>query len=189
MYDVCPECGTGLIECDLEKEWCCMCKKYWNSRGKFFSKKEENSKMLNHSTNAPRINRVIIGGNAVEDAKKITFGSGEHVVKIRIASDFVYKDDSTNEWKKITTFVSCSAWGYTGNRALERVKKGAPLLIEGNLKTRKFVDKEENVREILEINANKIHYLERDSISKDAFTRDDLEYDTFPLDDNILCPD
>ena len=146
--------------------------------------------MANQTANAPRINKVVIGGNATEDAKKISFDSGNHVVKIRLASDYVYKDDSTGEWKKITTFVSCSAWGHVGNRALDRVKRGTPLLIEGSLKTRKFVDKEENVREILEINVDKIHYLERNVLNTDKSdtSKNHSEPDLSHLDET-LCPD
>lgn len=80
----------------------------------------------------PNLNYVIITGRATADSILSYTESGTAYLKFRIASNRNYRDKS-GEWKEETTFAGATLWGNQAERLSERIKKGAPVLIEGRL--------------------------------------------------------
>lgn len=80
----------------------------------------------------PNLNYVIITGRATADSILSYTESGTAYLKFRIASNRNYRDKS-GEWKEETTFTGATLWGNQAERLSERIKKGAPVLIEGRL--------------------------------------------------------
>lgn len=80
----------------------------------------------------PNINSVLITGRATADSILSFTESGSAYLKFRIASNRNYRDKS-GEWKEETTFAGVTLWGNQAERLSERIKKGAPVMIEGRL--------------------------------------------------------
>ena len=81
----------------------------------------------------PNINSVVISGRATADSTLSYTEKGRAYLRFRIASNRAYRDSNSGEWKEDTTFVGVTVWGKQAERLSERIKKGAPVLIEGRL--------------------------------------------------------
>lgn len=80
----------------------------------------------------PNINSVLITGRATADSILSYTESGNAYLKFRIASNRNYRDKN-GEWKEETTFAGVTLWGNQAERLSERIKKGAPVMVEGRL--------------------------------------------------------
>jgi len=80
----------------------------------------------------PNINSVLITGRATADSILSYTESGSAYLKFRIASNRNFRDKS-GEWKEETTFAGVTLWGNQAERLSERIKKGAPVMVEGRL--------------------------------------------------------
>jgi single-strand DNA-binding protein len=80
----------------------------------------------------PNLNSVLITGRATADSILSYTESGSAYLKFRIASNRNFKDKS-GEWKEETTFAGITLWGNQAERLSERIKKGAPVMVEGRL--------------------------------------------------------
>jgi single-strand DNA-binding protein len=74
-------------------------------------------------------NRVVIMGNLTRDPEVRFTPSGTAVCDIGLAINEKFKDQES------TTFVDVTLWGRTAEVAGEYLNKGAPVLVEGRLKT------------------------------------------------------
>lgn len=81
----------------------------------------------------PSINSVVISGRATADSTLSYTEKGRAFLRFRIASSRNFRDKNTGEWREDTTFVNVTSWGKQAERLSERIKKGAPVLIEGRL--------------------------------------------------------
>lgn len=81
----------------------------------------------------PSFNSVVISGRATADSTLSYTEKGRAYLRFRIASNRAYRDSNSGEWKEDTTFVGVTVWGKQSERLSERIKKGAPVLIEGRL--------------------------------------------------------
>ena len=104
------------------------------------------------------VNKVILIGNLGADPETRYLPSGDAVTNIRIATTDVWKDKSGEkqehtEWHRINLF------GKLAEIAGEYLKKGAPVYIEGRIKTRKWQDKEGQDRYSTEIVADRMQLL------------------------------
>ena len=80
----------------------------------------------------PNINSVLITGRATADSILSYTESGTAYLRFRIASNRNYRDKN-GEWKEETTFAGVTLWGNQAERLSERIKKGAPVVVEGRL--------------------------------------------------------
>lgn len=73
-------------------------------------------------------NRVIIAGNLTKDP--ISRQAGQHqVCAFGVAVNRTYKD------KQEVAFIDCEAWGKQAELIMQYLKKGAPIHVEGRLKS------------------------------------------------------
>ncbi len=112
--------------------------------------------------NLPRINSVIVSGRLTRDVELRYTGSGTPVASMSIAVDRRYLD-SDNNWQSDTSFFRISAWAGVAERAAESLSKGAPVIIEGTLRSQTWKDKEDKTRTTVEIVARRIQNLEREA--------------------------
>lgn len=103
------------------------------------------------------INRVMLGGNLTRDPELRYVPSGKAVVNITLAVNRKYK--SQGELKEEVSFVRVLIWGKTAELTAEYVKKGDPLFVEGRLKTRSWETDEGRKRTILEVIAERVHFI------------------------------
>ena len=101
---------------------------------------------------AGSVNKVILVGNLGRDPEIRSFPSGGRVANFSIATSESWKDKQTGERKERTEWhrISVTNEGLVG--IVERfVKKGSKVYIEGQLETRKYMDKDNVERYTTEV--------------------------------------
>ena len=88
------------------------------------------------------VNKVIIVGNLGRDPETRYLPSGEAVTNISVATTSTWKDKASGEKKEETEWHRISAFGRLAEIMGEYLKKGSQVYIEGQLRTRKWQDKE-----------------------------------------------
>ena len=111
----------------------------------------------------PKINTIIISGRLTRDVDLRYLPNGTPVAKLPIAFDRSYQKDG--EWQQETSYIDIVVWSKRGEQCAEYLHKGSPVLIEGYLKTRSYVDNNNQNRKITEITAQKISFLEKSGFS------------------------
>jgi single-strand DNA-binding protein len=106
------------------------------------------------------LNDVKLVGRLTKDPELRYTTQGTAVCHFRIAVGRKYKDRNSSEWKEDVAFVPCSVWRETAERCGQRLKKGSPVFIEGRLKSREWQTKEGQKRSDLEVDIQKIQFLE-----------------------------
>ena len=131
------------------------------------------------STRLPNLNRVIIVGNLTRDPDLRATTAGVPVINFRIASNRRFKDNS-GEWREDVCYVGVVAWQKLAESCASRLRKGSAVYIEGELRSRTFDNGDGTKRNLLEIRAYHIQFLDKDERSDD----DSKEPDFFEPDEN-----
>ena len=85
-------------------------------------------------------NKVILMGNLTADPELRTTPNGQNLASFTLAINRTW--NSTNgERQEETSFISCTAWGKTGETISKYVSKGRQLLVSGRLQQRTWQDK------------------------------------------------
>jgi len=105
------------------------------------------------------VNKVILVGNLGRDPETRYLPSGEAVTNISVATTDTWKDKATGEKKEATEWHRVSFFGRLAEIAGEYLKKGSQVYIEGQLRTRKWQDKEGKDRYTTEIRADTLQML------------------------------
>lgn len=108
----------------------------------------------------PEINYVIIAGNLTKDPVFRQTTNGTPVVNFTIASNRKFKD-SSNQWQEDVCFVGVVAWNKLAESCKERVRKGAAVLVDGELQSRTWRSEDGTSRSIVEIKARRIQFLNK----------------------------
>lgn len=88
------------------------------------------------------MNKVILMGHLGADPEVRYLPNGDAACSFRIATNTRWKDKDTGEMKEHTEWHSCSMFGKRGESFAKHVKKGHRVLVEGEMRTRKWQDKE-----------------------------------------------
>lgn len=97
--------------------------------------------------------KATILGRAGSDPSVTTAASGTRMANLSLAHDIYSGGNKTTMWQRITAF------GGMADR-LANIKKGQRALIEGDLRERKWTDKEGNARTTMELVAQHIVYID-----------------------------
>jgi len=108
--------------------------------------------------NKRSLNRVLLVGNIGRDPEITDTNGGTTVAKFSLATTDVYKDKD-GQFQESTEWHNIVAWGFLAQKC-EKMPKGAMVLVEGKLKTRKWEDREGNKRQTTEIIAEAITRLD-----------------------------
>ena len=101
---------------------------------------------------AGSVNKVILIGNLGKDPEIKSFQNGGRIANFSIATSESWKDRATGEKKERTEWhnISVNSDGLVG--VVERfLKKGSKVYIEGQLRTRKWQDRDNNDRYTTEV--------------------------------------
>lgn len=101
-------------------------------------------------------NRVTLTGFAGRDAETKYSQSGTKTVKVSIATTRSWKKRDADEWEEETTWHSIVAWGRTAD-ALEAVRKGDAVHVDGRIDIQKWTDNDGNDRTYFQIVAENAH--------------------------------
>ena len=107
------------------------------------------------------INKVILVGNVGLDPEVRALESGVKVARIRLATTERYTDRQTNESKELTEWHTVTLWRNLADVVDKYVHKGSQLYIEGSLRTREWMDKDNQKRYATEIVATEMKLLGR----------------------------
>lgn len=98
------------------------------------------------------MNRATLVGNLGADPEIRTAQSGDKVANFRIATSETWKDKDTGEKREATEWHTITVWVQGLVSVIEQyIKKGSKVLVEGQIKTRKWQDQEGNDRYTTEI--------------------------------------
>ncbi len=105
------------------------------------------------------INKVILVGNVGIDPEVRAIESGAKVARVRLATTERMFDKQTNDWKEHTEWHTVILWRGLADVVDRFVRKGSQLYIEGSLRTREWMDKENQKRYTTEIIASDMKLL------------------------------
>lgn len=109
------------------------------------------------------INKVTLVGNLGADPESKTFDGGGMVANITVATTRRWKDRETKEQKEETEWHRVTFYNRQAEIAVEYLRKGSQVYIEGRIKTRKWQDSAGNDRYSTEIIASLMNMLGKKS--------------------------
>ena len=101
--------------------------------------------------------RITIIGNLGADPETRSTKSGDTVANLRVAVNKKTKDGDITEWFRVVAFKQSADF------ASKYLKKGNMVLVDGEMRTSKWTDKDGNDHYKTELIANNIRGLTRDS--------------------------
>jgi single-strand DNA-binding protein len=97
------------------------------------------------------VNKVIVIGNLGNDPETRYLDNGKCLTTISVATSESWKDKQTGERQETTEWHRIVAFGPVAEIMGKYLTKGSKVYIEGQLKTRKWIDKEGTDRYTTEI--------------------------------------
>ncbi|ENJ4877782.1 single-stranded DNA-binding protein [Escherichia coli] len=97
------------------------------------------------------VNKVILVGNLGQDPEMRYMPNGGAVANLRLATSESWRDKATGEQKEVTEWHTVVIFGKLAEIAGEYLRKGSQVYIEGQLRTRKWQDKDQQDRYTTEI--------------------------------------
>lgn len=88
------------------------------------------------------LNKVMLIGRLGKDPEGNILPSGDQVANFSIATGEKWKDKESGEQKERTEWHRISVWGGLAKVCMTYLKKGSQVYIEGQLRTRKWTDKQ-----------------------------------------------
>jgi len=105
------------------------------------------------------LNSVSLIGNCGADPETRYMPDGTAVTNLRVATTDTWKDKQTGEKKEATEWHRVVFFGKLAEIANQYLKKGKQVYVQGAIRTRKWVDKENQERYTTEIVANDMKML------------------------------
>jgi single-strand DNA-binding protein len=116
------------------------------------------------NTRLPHLNKVIIVGNLTKDPELRYTTTGVPVANFRIASNKKYKDNAGLN-KEEVCFIGVVAWQKLAESCSKYLKKGSAVLVEGELRSRFKENGDGSKRNLIEIRAFQVQFLDKKSES------------------------
>ena len=123
---------------------------------------------MSSAVRVPDVNILLIAGRLTRDAEVRYTGNGRAVAQFRLASNRRYKSTASGEWQDEVTYVDVRLWGDAAERSKPRLLKGAPILVEGRLRSREWEAKDGAKRSGMEVVARRVQFLESASTGASA---------------------
>lgn len=108
----------------------------------------------------PALNRVMLTGRLTRDPEVRYTPAGHAVTSLALAVNRSYRD-AAGAWQEETCFVTVVAWDRQAESAGEQLKKGSALFVEGRLTSRSWETPEGQKRQVVEIRAERLQFLDR----------------------------
>ena len=126
---------------------------------------------------------ALVKGNLTRDPETTTLPSGDSVTNFSVAVNDVYIDKQGNKVES-TDYIDCKAYGKTADNIAKFFNKGRPIIIEGELRQEKWVDKlDGGNRSKLIVVANKFHFADSNNNSNNNSQTNRTEYSDDDLGD------
>ena len=96
------------------------------------------------------VNKVILLGNAGQDAEVRSTSAGKSVANFSLAINQSFRDKKDGNVQRVE-WIRCIAWGKLAEIAERFVTKGKQVFVEGRLQTRRFEDREGSPKTVTEV--------------------------------------
>ena len=116
----------------------------------------------------PDINNILIAGNLTGDPVLRETSNGTPVANFYIAANRKFKDN-TGQWRENVCFVGVVAWYKLAESCFEYLKKGAAVMVEGELQSRNWKNEDGSNNNVVEIKARRIQFLNRQNKKDESF--------------------
>ena len=107
------------------------------------------------------LNKVMIIGYLGQDPDTRYMDSGDACTTISVATTAKWKDKASGEQKEQTEWHRCVCFGKRAETMSEYLRKGSQVYVEGELRTRKWDDKDGITRYSTEIRVFQFSFLDR----------------------------
>jgi single-strand DNA-binding protein len=134
-------------------------------------------------TRPPLLNKIFIVGNLTRDQELRHTTNGTPVVNFRIAANRRFKDNS-GEVKEEVCYIGVVAWQKLASSCADYLKKGSAVYVEGELRSR-IIDNNGSAKNIIEIRANHIQFLDRKKFPDDESGLVDIEGPEIEIEDSV----
>ncbi len=114
----------------------------------------------------PDINNVLIAGNLTCDPSFRKTTNGTPVANFFIASNRKFKDNN-GQWRENVCYVGVVAWYKLAESCYENLKKGSAIVVDGELQSRSWRNDDGTSRNVVEVKARRIQFLNRKGSLKD----------------------
>ena len=125
----------------------------------------------------PDLNSVIIAGNLTRDPTFRRTTNGTPVTNFWIASNRRFKDNN-GQWRENVCYVGVVAWYKLAENCAENLHKGCAVIVEGELQSRSFHTEDGHNRNVVEIKARRIQFLNK----KEEVAEEEVE--TLPVEED-----
>lgn len=88
------------------------------------------------------VNKVILVGNLGRDPETRTFPSGDQICNVTLATTDKWKDKQSGEMREATEWHRLVFNGRLAEIAAQYLRKGSQIYVEGQIRTRKYTDKD-----------------------------------------------
>jgi single-strand DNA-binding protein len=105
------------------------------------------------------INKVILVGNLGRDPETRTFPSGDQVCNATLATTDKWKDKQSGEMREATEWHRLVFNGRLAEIAAQYLRKGSQIYVEGQIRTRKYTDKDGVERYATDIRVDQMQML------------------------------
>jgi single-strand DNA-binding protein len=113
-----------------------------------------------HNLRMPDVNLVIIAGNLTRDPVFRKTTNGTPVTNFWLACNRKFKDNN-GQWRENVCYVGVVAWYKLAESCSENLHRGSIVIVEGELQSRSIRTEESKNRNIIEIKARRIQFLNR----------------------------
>jgi single-strand DNA-binding protein len=122
------------------------------------------------------VNKVILLGNLGGDPEVRYMTNGDAVTSFSLATTEAWRDKLSQDKKEQTEWHRVVVYGKLAEIIGKYAKKGSHMYVEGRLRTRKWVDQQQNTRFTTEVVASEIHILANRNSQEDSSDQG-LEHD------------
>lgn len=106
------------------------------------------------------LNKVMLIGNLGKDPEERRLESGTVMAKFPLATNETYKDREGNRVKQ-TEWHNIVVWRRQAEVAMQYLKTGSMIYLEGRIKTRSWEDQDGNKKYMTEIHADNFQMLDK----------------------------
>lgn len=133
-------------------------------------------------------NLAVQMGRLVADPELKSTPNGVSVTTIRLA---VNRSFSEKDGERKADFITVVAWRKTAEFICKYFKKGDPILVQGNLQTRQYTDKDDKKQFVTELIAEKVFFAggKKSAAGNEYDTAAKEKPDAELSDDNYSIPD
>ena len=114
----------------------------------------------------PDVNHVIIAGNLTKDPVIRSTTNGTPVANFTIACNRKFRDNTGN-WREDVCYIWFVAWYKLAEICHGNLQKGSAVIIDGELQSRSWKTEDGHFKNIVEIKARRIQFLNKKDTSED----------------------